>query len=188
MKTPLRVALMVAPLLALGIGLAGAFAQGAGAGQGWRNRDEIWLALYPDDPTNPNNPGYTADPHMPVKAEIDANRRYHWTYNRTDPRTGMPQQIPEGDERIREINDYRVQCINLTRDMYEHDGVPAHIPAAQFDNLEDQAAEIVLACVNTLHLRKLSKMRGVGVIVCEQHTNHCWGPNNVWYHRIRTIR
>jgi len=168
--------------LALGLPAAG-FSASQPAPEPTINKSEIWAALYPDSPTDPNNPNNKGDSSGGVSPENGAGRRYHWNYSRTNPATGLPQQIPEGDQRMAEIDGYRIQCINLVSQYYDENHLPDHIPRSQFDNLEDQATEMVLACMNHLHIKKESWLKGFGAIVCEQHTNHCWGPNDVWVRR-----
>ena len=154
---------------------------------------EIWKALYPANPTDPNNPyndGGAGAPgaDVPVSADNALGHRYHWSYSRADPKTGLPLEIQDGDARRGEIDDDRVQCIKLISKMFDENGLPAHIPVSKFDNLEDQAAEMVLGCVDNLKLRHERGMKGVGALVCEAHTGHCWGPGDVWAPRTQTIR
>jgi len=168
-------------VLVLGFWSGAAAVQGADAArEATIGENQLWRALLPDAPTDPNNPSNTGDSDAGVSPENPLARRYHWSYSRTDPRTGLPLQIPEGDARLLEIDAYRIQCIRLVSQYYDQDGLSVHIPVSQFDNLEDQAVEMVLGCVNNLHLKRERWLQGVGAIVCEAHTNHCWGPNDIW--------
>ena len=158
----------------------------AAPGEPTISKHEIWRSLYPNNPNDPNNPNATNDPHNPSNANDPANPdnpadiRYRWSYSRTDPLTGGPLELADGDSRRVEIDEYRVDCIKLVSRMFDENGLPDHIPRSQFNNLEDQATEMVLGCVNKLHLQRERWMKGVGAIVCEAHTGQCWGPGDVW--------
>jgi hypothetical protein len=143
-------------------------------------RNQLWRPLYPDRPGDPNSPVSTGDSSAGVSEENPWSRSYHWAYARTDPTSGMPLQIPEGDPRNTEIDDFRVQCIKLINGYMDDNHIPDRIPVSKFKNLQDQAAEGVVACVNHIYLRRDRWWRGVGAIVCEVNTDHCWGPRDVW--------
>ena len=132
--------------------------------------EEIWLSLSPEDGSEQG------------EAPAPSLMRYRWSYSRTDSKTGSPVEIPADDPRRLEINGYRADCVARVRKMYDQQRLPKKIPRQQFGNLQDQAALMVAACVNTLHIASAqhTSMKGVGVVVCEATSDHCWGPADVW--------
>ena len=180
-----------APALAMGLALlaAGAIAQDSAqigaeyvpdGHEPTIARSQLWKPIYPDRPNDPNSPVSTGDSSAGVSEENPWGRNYHWAYARTDPTSGMPLQLPEGDPRITEIDEFRVQCIKLIDGYLDENHVPARIPVSKFKNLQDQTAEGVVACVNHIYLHRDRWWRGIGAIVCDVSTNHCWGPRDVW--------
>jgi hypothetical protein len=177
--------------LAFLLGATQATAQTApAAGEPTVSKNEIWRAMATDDPTDPSNPRVTIGGAgvVHVSPVLPMTQRYHWSYSRTDPSTGHPLEQPYGDPRRGQIDGYREQCVKLVSKMYDDDGLPARIPKSQFDNLEDQATEMVLACVNNLHLEREPWMKGIGAIVCEAHTGHCWDPGDIWPRMPKRLR
>jgi len=77
----------------------------------------------------------------------------------------MPLQLPEGDPRVTEIDEFRVQCIKLIDGYLDDTRVPAPIPLAKFKTLQDQTADGVMACVDRIYLWRERWWRGVGAIV-----------------------
>ncbi len=177
--------LTVIALGACGLALSGLAAAAQTDAGATVSVNEIWRALAP---YNPNDPSNAADPNNPIDGNNPRGFRYHWVYSSTDSRTGLPTDLPDGDDRRREIDDDVGACVKTVKTMYESDGLPVRVPKSAFDNLEDQSAEMVLACVNHLHVTHLRWMHGVGVLMCEAHSGQCWGPSDVWTRKPAMIR
>ena len=146
------------------------------------SKTEIRHALMPSNPDSPNDandPGNAGEKN-PNRQGESLDHRYRWSYSRTDPKTGLPLELPHEDMRRGEIDDFRKDCLDLVSTMDISNGGPPKIPRSQIENLEDQWAVMVLACVNHLHIQRTRGMRGIGAIMCQSATGQCWGPSTVW--------
>jgi len=186
MRTGLKLTLVLGAALAA----AGAGAQPpAPADDPLVSKTEIRHALLPSNPDSPNDandPGNAGEKN-PNRQGESLDHRYRWSYSRTDPRTGLPLELVHEDMRRSEIDGFRRDCLDLVSDMDIANGGPSKVPRSQVENLEDQWAVMILACVNHLHIQRTRGMRGIGAIMCQSATGQCWGPSTVWAPRTVTV-